>query len=54
MSFSRPKGNCETVSINRVREIRSKIRNEAVVDAGFVDLGPPDFIDLNFEAFANS
>ncbi len=43
----------ETVSINRVREIRSKIRNEAVEDANFAGLSPPDFVDLNFDAFAS-
>lgn len=44
----------EAVSINRVREIRSKIRNEAAQDANFAGLSPPDFVDLNFDAFAST
>jgi len=43
----------ERVSINRVRELRNKIRNEAAEDAA-AGLGPPGFIDLEFGAFATS
>ncbi len=44
----------ETVSINRVRQLRSNIRNEAADDAIFVGLSPPDFVDLNFNMHANT
>jgi hypothetical protein len=43
----------ERVSINRVRELRNNIRNEAAEDAA-AGLGPPDFIDLDFGAYATS
>ena len=43
----------ERVSINRVRELRNNIRNEAAEDAA-AGLGPPDIIDLDFGAFATS
>ena len=43
----------QRASINRVRELRNKIRNEAAEDAaaGFI---PPDIIDLDFGAYATS
>ncbi len=44
----------ERVSIERVRELRIKIRNEAAEDAVFVGLGPPGSIDLDFGAYATS
>ena len=45
----------ERVSIERVREIRSKIRNEAAKDAAFAGVGPPDIIiDLDPGAYAKS
>ncbi len=44
----------ERVSINRVRELRSIIRNEAAEDAAVAGLGPPDIIDLDFSAYATS
>lgn len=43
----------ERVSIQRVREWRNKIRNEAAADAA-AGLGPPGIIDLDFEALATS
>jgi hypothetical protein len=43
----------ERVSIQRVRELRAKIRNEAAADAA-AGLGPPGFIDLDFGAYATS
>jgi hypothetical protein len=43
----------ERVSIQRVRDLRAKIRNEAAADAA-AGLGPPGFIDLGFGAFATS
>lgn len=43
----------ERVSINRVRELRNKIRNEAAEDAA-QGLVPPDIIDLDFGAYATS
>ncbi len=44
----------ERVSIERVRELRNKIRNEAAEDATSAGSGPPDIIDLDFNAFATS
>lgn len=44
----------EKVSIKRVRELLCKIRNEAAEDAAFRGLSPPDIIDLDFGAYANS
>ena len=44
----------ERVSIKRVRELRNKIRNEAVEDAASEGSGPPDIVDLDFSAFATS
>ncbi len=44
----------ERVSIQRVRELRNTIRNEAAEDAIFAGLGPPDIIDLDFSAYATS
>ncbi len=43
----------ERVSINRVRELRNNIRNEAAEDAA-AGLSPPDIIDLEFGAYATS
>lgn len=43
----------ERVSVNRVRELRNKIRNEAAEDAAF-DLSPPGIIDLDYGAYATS
>lgn len=43
----------ERVSINRVRELRNKIRNEAAEDAA-AGIIPPDIIDLDFGAYATS
>jgi len=43
----------ERVSINRVRELRNKIRNEAAEDAA-AGLDPPDIIDLDYGAYATS
>ncbi|WP_394708597.1 IS4 family transposase [uncultured Desulfuromusa sp.] len=40
------------VSVNRVRELLCKIRNEAVEDAANRGLDPPDIIDLDFGAYA--
>ncbi|OEU52939.1 MAG: hypothetical protein BA871_09180 [Desulfuromonadales bacterium C00003096] len=44
----------EKVSIQRVRELRYTIRNEAAEDAAFAGLGPPDIIDLDFGVYATS
>ena len=44
----------ERVSIKRVREFRNTIRNEATEDAASSGLAPPDFIDLDFSAYATS
>lgn len=44
----------ERVSIERVRELRNKIRNEAAEDAAAVGLGPPDIVELEFGAYATS
>jgi IS4 transposase len=44
----------ERVSIQRVRELRNKIRNEAAEDAVYGGLTPPDIIDLDFSAYATS
>jgi len=44
----------ERVSINRVRELLCKIHNEAAEDAASKGLDPPDIIDLDFGAYANS
>ena len=44
----------EGVSIERVREIRNKIRNEAAEDAATGGLWPPNFVDLDFGAYATS
>lgn len=43
----------ERVSINRVRELRNKIRNEAAEDAA-TGLGPPGIVDLDYGAYATS
>lgn len=43
----------ERVSIERVRELRNKIRNEAAEDAA-AGVTPPGFIDLDFGAYATS
>jgi hypothetical protein len=43
----------ERVGIERVRELRNKIRNEAAEDAA-AGVTPPDFIDLDFGAYATS
>jgi hypothetical protein len=43
----------ERVSINRVRELRNNIRNEAAEDAA-AGLSPPDIIDLEFGAYATA
>lgn len=43
----------EKVSIERVRELLCKIRNEAAEDANG-GLGPPNIVDLDFGAFASS
>jgi hypothetical protein len=43
----------ERVSIQRVRELRNKIRNEASAGAA-TGLGPPGIIDLDFGALATS
>lgn len=43
----------ERVSINRIRELRNNIRNEAAEDAA-AGLSPPDIIDLEFGAYATS
>ncbi len=44
----------ERVNIARVRELRSKIRNEAAEDAATGGLSSPDIIDLDFSAYATS
>jgi hypothetical protein len=44
----------ERVSIGRVREIRCKIHNEAAEIFGATGLAPPEFVDLNFFAYATS
>jgi len=43
----------ERVSIERVRELRNKIRNEAAEDAA-AGVTPPGFVDLDFGAYATS
>ena len=43
----------ERVSINRVRELCIKIRNEAAEDAA-AGLGPPGIVDLDYGAYATS
>lgn len=43
----------ERVSINRVRELRNKIRNEAAEDAA-ASLTPPGIVDLDYGAYATS
>ena len=43
----------ERVGIERVRELRNKIRNEAAEDAA-AGVTPPGFIDLDFGAYATS
>lgn len=43
----------ERVGIERVRELRNKIRNDAAEDAA-AGVTPPDFIDLDFSAYATS
>ena len=43
----------ERVGIERVRELRNKIRNEAAEDAA-AGVTPPEFIDLDFGAYATS
>ncbi len=42
----------EKVSIERVRELRNNIRNEAASAREFSGSGPPGFIDLDFSAYA--
>jgi len=44
----------ERVTIERVRELRNRIRNEAAEDAASGDLSPPTFFDLGFSAYATS
>lgn len=44
----------ERVSINRVREIRCKIRNDTAGGTMFAGLIPPGFVDLNFCAYAKT
>jgi hypothetical protein len=44
----------ERVSIERVRELRNRIRNEAAEDAASGGLSPPTFVDLDFSAYATS
>ena len=44
----------ERVSINRVREIRCNIRNEAAESFVFTGLAPPGLVDLEFGAYATS
>ena len=44
----------ERVTIERVRELRNRIRNEAAEDAASEDLSPPTFVDLDFSAYATS
>ena len=43
----------ERVNIERVRELRNTLRNEAAEDAA-AGLTPPDFIDLDLSAYATS
>jgi len=43
----------ERVNIERVRELRNAIRNEAAQDAA-AGVTPPDFIDLDFSEYATS
>lgn len=43
----------ERVSIERVRELRNKIRNEAAEDVA-AGVTPPGFVDLDFGAYATS
>ncbi len=42
----------ERVSIQRVRELRNTIRNEAAEDSASGGLTPPDIINLDFSAYA--
>jgi hypothetical protein len=44
----------ERVNIQRVRELRNTIRNEAAEDAASAGLEGPEIIDLDFSAFATS
>lgn len=44
----------ERVSIDRVREICCKIRNEAAENSNFTGLAPPGFVNLDFGAYATS
>ena len=44
----------ERVSIQRVRQFRNTIRNEAAEDAAASGLAPPGFIDLGFSSYATS
>jgi len=44
----------ERGSIQRVRELRNTIRNEAAEDAASSGLAPPDIVDLNFSAYTTS
>lgn len=44
----------ERVSIQRVRELRNTIRNEAAEDVASGGLRPQDIIDLDFSAYATS
>ena len=43
----------DRVNIERVRELRNAIRNEAAQDAA-AGATPPEFIDLDFSAHATS
>ena len=44
----------ERVSIDRVREIRYNIRNEAAESSVFTGLAPPGLVNLDFGAYATS
>lgn len=44
----------ERVNIQRVRELRNKIRNEAAEDAASAGLAGPGIIDLDFSAYATT